>query len=158
MIHNKVMDLRQDKFLQMNKLEKDSSLVLYQDVIWGDADAFGHVNNTVYFRYFEDVRIAYFVKTGVLETKETLNLGPILATTQCDFKLPLTYPDRIHIGCKAMITGPKKVLMEYTIFSERFNEVAATGSSLVIFYDYNNSCSCEIPEQVSAAIKTYAHS
>jgi acyl-CoA thioester hydrolase len=144
--------------MQMNQLEKDCSLVLYQDVIWGDADAFGHINNTVYFRYFEDARMAYFVKTGMLEIKETLNLGPILATTQCDFKLPLAYPDRIHIGCKATITGPKKVLMEYTVYSEQFNGIAATGSSLVIFYDYNNSRSCNIPEQVSTAIKSQPHS
>jgi acyl-CoA thioester hydrolase len=144
--------------MKMNQLEKDCSLVLYQDVIWGDADAFGHINNTVYFRYFEDARMAYFVKTGMLKIKETLNLGPILATTQCDFKLPLTYPDRIHIGCNATITGPKKVLMEYTVYSEQFSGIAATGSSLVIFYDYNNSCSCDIPEQVSTAIKSHSYS
>ena len=85
-------------------------------------------------------------------------MGPILATTPCDFKLPLTYPDRINIGCNATITGPKKVLMEYTVYSEQFSGIAATGSSLVIFYDYNNSCSCDIPEQVSTAIKSHSYS
>ena len=38
----------------MNQLDKEYPVVLSQDVIWGDMDAFGHINNTVYFRYFED--------------------------------------------------------------------------------------------------------
>ena len=44
----------------MKQLKKEYPVVLNQDIIWGDMDAFGHINNTVYFRYFEDARIAYF--------------------------------------------------------------------------------------------------
>ena len=48
----------------LDKLEKEYPLVLSEDVIWGDMDAYGHVNNKVYFRYFEDARIAYFDRIG----------------------------------------------------------------------------------------------
>ena len=123
-----------------------------QDVIWGDLDAFGHVNNTVYLRYFEDVRIAYFERLGMLLLKEQTQCGPILANVSCDFKLPVGYPDRIHIGGRASVTGPKKILMEFCVYSEQFDAIAAKGSGLVIYFDYADQRSCDIPEQIAAAV------
>ena len=109
----------------MKQLEEDYPVVLSQDVIWGDMDAFGHVNNTVYFRYFEDARIAYFDKIGVHEHKEKMHIGPILATTNCDFRLPLEYPDRVQIVTRGHILSPKKFNMYYGVYSERFGGMAA---------------------------------
>ena len=68
----------------MNRPFSEYPVVLQQDVIWGDMDAYGHVNNTVYFRYFEDARIAYLDKIGAHEVKEKFNLGPILATARSE--------------------------------------------------------------------------
>jgi acyl-CoA thioester hydrolase len=137
----------------MSRPYKDYPIVLEQDVIWGDMDAFGHVNNTVYFRYFEDARIAYFDKIGAHEFKEEHQIGPILATTYSDFKLPLEYPDRVFIAGRSTILGPKKFNMHYLVFSERFDAVAAEGEGLLVYYDYANGTSCEIPETVVAAIE-----
>ena len=55
--------------LTMKKLEENFPVTLFQDVIWGDMDAYGHVNNTVYFRYFEDARWEFFNRFGVNEYK-----------------------------------------------------------------------------------------
>ena len=142
----------------MLRLSEDYSLVLYQDVLWGDMDAYGHVNNAVYFRYFEDVRMAYFVETGIMRIKEETGVGPILATTTSDFKFPLTYPDKLQIACKAEVTGPKKVLFEYAIYSEGHDKLAATGSSLVVFFDYGRHSSTEVPSEIVAAISDLNHS
>jgi len=133
-------------------IEEEYSVVLIQDVIWGDLDAFGHVNNTVYLRYFEDVRIAYFERLGMLLLKEQTQRGPILANVSCDFKLPVGYPDRIHIGGRASVTGPKKILMEFCVYSEQFDAIAAKGSGLVIYFNYADQCSCDIPEQIASAV------
>lgn len=136
----------------MVNIAEEYSVLLSQDVIWGDLDAFGHVNNTVYLRYFEDVRIAYFERLGMLRLKEQTQRGPILANVNCNFKLPLGYPDKIHIGGRASVTGPKKMLMEFCVYSEQFDAIAADGTGLVIYFDYANGCSCEIPEQIASAI------
>lgn len=136
----------------MSRPFSEYPVVLQQDVIWGDMDAYGHVNNAVYFRYFEDVRMAYFDSIGVQDLKAELNRGPILANTRADFKLPLEYPDRIHIAGSCTILGPKKIGMYYAVYSERFNAIAAEGEALVVYYDYANGASCEIPESVIAAI------
>ena len=132
---------------------KDYPVVVRQDVIWGDMDAFGHINNTVYFRYFEDARLAYFDKIGVHESKEQFNTGPILAKTHCNFRLPLDYPDRIHIATRSSILSPKTLNMEYAVFSEKHGSIAAEGEGLIVYYDYTNGGSCEIPEAIVAAIK-----
>ncbi len=93
----------------MNQLYKQYPTVLSQDVIWGDMDAFGHVNNTVYFRYFEDARLAYFDTVKMLEYKAENNVGPILANTECNFKLPLQYPDHIYIAARSKILSEKSL-------------------------------------------------
>ena len=57
-------------------------------VHWGEMDALGHVNNARYFTWFESARIALFGQIGVLATREATGIGPILATTTCDFLGP----------------------------------------------------------------------
>lgn len=137
----------------MKQLKKEYPVVLSQEIIWGDMDAFGHINNTVYFRYFENARIAYFDQIGIPEQMKQFGLGPILATTQCNFKLPLDYPDRIHIATRASILSPKKFNMEYVVFSEKCSAIAAEGDGLIVYFDYANKKSCEIPNPIVTAIK-----
>jgi acyl-CoA thioester hydrolase len=137
----------------MKQLTREYPVVLSQEIIWGDMDAFGHINNTVYFRYFEDVRIAYFDRVGVQERMKQFGVGPILASTTCNFRLPLDYPDRIHIATRASILSAKKFNMEYVVYSEAHGAVAAEGDGLVVYYDYANEKSCEIPEEIVGAIR-----
>ena len=132
----------------MKKLREDYPVMLSQDVIWGDMDAFEHVNNTVFFRYFEDARWEFFNRFGVNEYKAKHNVGPILATTQCDFKLPLTYPDHIHIGARYTVLSPKKIGMEYVVYSEKLDGIVAEGEGLLVYYDYDKGRSCEIPGEI----------
>ena len=132
----------------MSNLEERYPIVLSQDVIWGDMDAFEHVNNTVYFRYFEDARMEFFNRFGINEYKAKHNIGPILAATNCDFKLPLTFPDRVQIGASYTILSPKKIRMEYVVFSERLCGMAAEGEGLLVYYDYSQGQSCEIPAEI----------
>lgn len=136
----------------MKQLEDNYPVVLSQDVIWGDMDAYGHVNNTVYFRYFEDARIAYFDKIGVQEHKDKMQIGPILATTNCDFRLPLEYPDRVQIVTRSRILSAKKFNMYYAVYSERYGSMAAEGEGLLVYYDYAGGKSCEIPDAIVTAI------
>jgi len=141
-----------------NEFLRDYSLTVNQDVNWGDMDAFGHINNTVYFRYFENIRMAYFEKTSVNEHKNATQIGPILASTQCQFRAPLTYPDHIHIGTRIkelekIEQGEKRFTMEYAVFSEQQDCIAAKGEGLIVYYNYNEGKSCAIPESILAAFK-----
>ena len=128
--------------------------MLLQDVIWGDMDAFEHVNNTVFFRYFEDARREFFNRFGVNEYKSKNNIGPILSTTNCNFKRPLTYPDRIHIGARYTILLPKKICMEYVVYSEKLDGIAAEAEGLLVYYDYDQGRSCEIPNKILDSLES----
>jgi acyl-CoA thioester hydrolase len=125
---------------------------LVQDVLWGDLDAYGHVNNTVYFRYFEDSRMAFFEQAGVGEIKQSSNLGPILAHAECNFRLPLQYPDRIRIAGRARLLAPKKIQMDCLVYSEAMNGIAAELQGLLLYYDYNVGRTCEVPEAIAKVI------
>ncbi len=128
-------------------------IVIHQPVIWNDMDAYQHVNNTVYFRYFEDARMAFFEKTRVSEFKELHGIGPILASTRCDFRAPLTYPDNLHIGARVVEIAEKKFVMLYRVVSEKLNAVAAEGEGLIVYYDYQHARSCKIPDEILAAMR-----
>lgn len=121
-------------------------------VLWGDMDAFGHVNNTVFFKYFEVARIAYFERVGYLALIEEEGLGPILAETSCRFRRPLKHPDTVIVGARVPSLGEDRFTMEYRIWSLGQDTTAATGEGLIVSYDYRNSKKAPLPPPVRAAI------
>lgn len=120
-------------------------------VAWGDMDAFGHVNNTVYFRYFESARIAYLVAIGLRGDEGAV--GPILASTHCRFRLALDYPDTIAVGARATEVQADRFTMEYRVVSRRLGKVAADGGGVVVGYDYANRRKAELPAAVVTRIR-----
>ena len=93
----------------MEELTSKYPVVITQELLWRDMDAYQHINNAVYFRYFEDARIAYFGKAGIEEHMKATGVGPILASTRCDFRAPLTFPDSIQIATvvSEVLFGPR---------------------------------------------------
>ena len=123
-------------------------VVIDVPVAWGEMDAMGHVNNIVYFRYFESARLAYFERVGFLDEMKRSRVGPILASTHCRFKSPLTYPDRVHVGASVPDIEEDRFTMRYRIVSERLGRVAAEGDGLVVAYDYDKLEKASLPRTV----------
>lgn len=132
-------------------------------VAWGDMDAFGHVNNTIYFRWFETARIAYFTHIGLptqLATRQPTGLGPILARTTCDFRLPLVFPDTVTIQSTVHKLGTTSFVMGYRVLSVAHDgAVAAEGEGVIVVIDYDTGKKAALPEDLRARIlKTEAES
>lgn len=123
-------------------------VVIKFPVAWGEMDAFQHVNNVTYFRYFESARIAYFDETGVNELMAKENIGPILASTQCRFKAPLTYPDDLSVGTEVVEIQEDQFTMKYYVMSHKSGRVVAEGEGLIVYYDYNQNCRTAIPAAI----------
>lgn len=121
-------------------------------VAWGEMDAFQHVNNIVYFRYFESARIAYFDRVGINEEMKRSGIGPILASTQCRFKAPLSYPDNISVAAGVSEISDDRFTMKYYVMSHKSGRIVAEGEGVIVFYDYNNSCKHLIPEEIKKRI------
>lgn len=119
-------------------------------VAWGEMDAFGHVNNVVYFRYFENARIEYLRQVGLADSRA---VGPILASIQCRFRRPITFPDQLHVGARATEVLEDRFTIEYRLVSERLGEVAAEGTSVVVCYDYRAGHKTLLPLEVQRAIE-----
>jgi len=123
-------------------------------VQWGDQDAFQHVNNVVFFRWFESARILYGERIGLTEMKKTANIGPILASITCHYRRPVTYPDTVHVGARISRIGRTSLTMDHLILSATENQVAAEGTSTIVVYDYGSARSHPVPDEVLKAIET----
>jgi acyl-CoA thioester hydrolase len=121
-------------------------------VVWGEMDAFGHVNNIVYFRYFETARIAYFEKLDVREFLERDPVGPILSETACRFRAALSYPDTVSIGARVANVGEDRFVMRYAVYSHRLGRLAAEGEGTLVCFDYRQNRKAPVPEKLRARI------
>jgi len=137
----------------INALTREHPVVIEMDVRWGDMDAFNHVNNVSYLRYFESGRIAYFDALDLADFFDLDGIGPILAETSCRYKFPLTYPDRISVGVRSENLGEDRFTQQYVVVSHRHGRVAATGDGIIVTFDYTAGKKSPIPERVRQRIE-----
>jgi acyl-CoA thioester hydrolase len=128
-------------------------VTIERPVTWGQMDAFNHVNNTVYFCYFEDVRIATFEQVGFVEHMEKTQCGPILASTSCRFRVPLTYPDTLTIGCRIEDIGDDRFTMIYRVVSHNHDATAAEGEGRIVVFDYAKGQKAPLPGHIRSAME-----
>lgn len=130
----------------------DFPVVITVPVAWGEMDAFGHVNNIIYFRYFESARIAYLDAIGFRGDAASGGIGPILASTHCRFRRPLTYPDTVRVGARTTDVAVDRFTMEYRIVGESGDDIAAEGGGVIVAYDYVNTMKTTLPHAVRERI------
>lgn len=80
-----------------------------QKVAWGDMDAFGHVNNVMYYRYIESARICYFEHLNLLGR----DVNTVVASSQCKYIKPVFYPDTLSVGACVVELRNSAMRMEY---------------------------------------------
>jgi acyl-CoA thioester hydrolase len=128
-------------------------VVVEAHVAWGEMDAYGHVNNAVYFRWFESARIAYLDAIGFRGGDAHGGVGPILHSTGCRFRRPLFYPDTVRIGGRVADIADDRFTMEYAALSQASGEIAATGGGVIVAYDYARARKATLPAEVRDAIE-----
>jgi acyl-CoA thioester hydrolase len=122
-------------------------------VAWGEMDAFRHVNNIVYFRYFETARIEYLRRVGLGGERAEDGIGPIMRDVRCRFRRPVTFPDTVTVGARVTEMGEDRFTMEYRVVSRRQGDVAAEGSGVLVAYDYRALRKTVLPQAVGEAIE-----
>jgi acyl-CoA thioester hydrolase len=103
-------------------------------VAWGEMDAFGHVNNVVFFRYFETARIEYFRKLRGDDFGDG-EFMPILAQTECSYLRPVYHPDTLTAQARVSRVGSSSLTMEYKLTSASQDSVVAEGKAVVVNVD-----------------------
>ena len=135
-----------------NKLLEGYSVVIEIPIAWCEMDSFQHVNNAAYFRYFESARIRYSEKLGLYKQKDETGIGPILGSTSCKYRLPLTYPDTVSVGTKIIDIAEDRFTMKYVVVSHKHQKIAAEGDGVVVMYDYREGKKTAIPEEIRKRI------
>lgn len=128
-------------------------IVVPLPVMWADQDLFGHVNNTVFLKWIESARVAYWDGSLMREYMRPRNLGPILASIQCDYKHQVHYPDQIEVGAKAVKLGRTSITMQHEIYSEQRDGIVASGKSVVVMFDYAQQQKYVISDELRGIIE-----
>jgi len=123
-------------------------------VLWSDLDGYGHVNNAVLFRYFEQARMEYLARCRFIESYEKDKVGAILHSTSCRFRRPVFHPDTVEVRTRVTEIGDDRFTMEYVARSGAQDSVVAEGTAIVVAFDYQVGQKTAIPEAVRAAMDT----
>ena len=118
---------------------------------WGDMDAMGHVNNTVYFRYMEQARISWFEAIGV---RFAVNgQGPVIVNASCTFIKQLVYPGKVEIKTYVGEVGRSSV-QTYLELRPSYDsgKIYAEGAAKVVWVDYLKEKSVPLPERIRQLI------
>lgn len=134
------------------ELLKDFPVVVPFPVHWGDQDAMGHVNNIVYLRWLETARVVYLERIGLWGMLESHSRGPIVASIACDYRLPVTYPDTVHVGARVSRIGNSSFTMDHRIVGESAGAIVAEATSTVVFFDYKENLPLRLPDDLRQAI------
>jgi acyl-CoA thioester hydrolase len=118
-------------------------------VRWGDMDAMGHVNNTVYFRFMEQARIGWF--EALMPQGEAWNAtGIVIANASCHFKRPINYPGTVEVRVLAGPPGGSSVPTYYELRVD--DALYAEGAATVVFIDMQAQKPMRIPQRIRSLL------
>ena len=119
---------------------------------WSDNDIFGHVNNVVYYSYFDTVVNNYLIEAGGFDILNDPVIG-LAVETHCDFLRPVAYPEKLEAGLRIGHLGTSSVKFEIGIFQEGDHKATAHGHFVHVFVDRESNKSVPIPEAIRAALE-----
>ncbi|MBU0753412.1 MAG: acyl-CoA thioesterase [Gammaproteobacteria bacterium] len=122
---------------------------------WGDMDAMGHVNNTVYFRYMEQARIAWLESLGY-GVAVTLDESPVIVNASCTFIVPFTYPGTVEIRTFAGKPGRSSLPTWHEMSKVGEDTLYAEGASKIVWTLASTGKSAPLPEAIRKLVEALA--
>ena len=119
---------------------------------WMDNDIYGHVNNVVYYSYFDSIANRYLIEEGGLDVNSSDIVG-FVVSSDCQYKSPISYPDSIDVGMKVNRLGNSSVEYGIAIFKRGSCVPSATGTFTHVFVDRKSGKSVAIPKDLRSALK-----
>ncbi len=125
------------------------------EVRYGDLDPQGHVNNASYLTYMEQARIGYVQHLGLWTSGSFLEFGLILADAHVTFIKPVLFGQPLRVGARVTRLGNKSLTMEYALEDTQDGRLFATGTTVLVAYDYHEQASVPIPAGWRTAIRRF---
>ncbi|WP_431857571.1 acyl-CoA thioesterase [Azospirillum sp.] len=118
---------------------------------WMDNDVYGHVNNVVYYSYFDTVVNQYLIETGALVIESSPVIG-LVVETGCRYFAPITFPDRVEAGLRVAKLGNSSVRYEVGLFRNDDPEAAASGHFIHVYVDRETRRPVRVPDAMRAVL------
>ncbi len=125
------------------------------EVTWQDIDAMGHVNNAVYFAYFEWARTKYWIELSGTSEIDPRSIGFIVAHADCDFQRELRLLDVIHIRVRIDEMRTSSLDFVYEIVNAGNGEIAATGKVVVVLYSWEDRTKMPISDSFRTRVREF---
>ncbi len=132
--------------------DKKLTLEMTIPIRWGDMDAMGHVNNTIYFRYLETIRIEWLYR-AVGPSPDASGEGPVIVNTFCNFLKQLKYPG--DVLARHYVANPGRTSFDAFVTLERTDEpgvLYATGGAKTVWVNYRLEKSVPLPAALRALL------
>jgi acyl-CoA thioester hydrolase len=111
---------------------------------WADNDAYGHVNNTVYYEWFDSAVNAWMVEQGMLDIEKGDPIA-LVVETRCTYAVPLAFPEPVEIGLAVAELGRSSIRYRIGIFAREGENAAAEGSFVHVVVDRSTRRPVEVP-------------
>ena len=120
---------------------------------WMDNDVYGHVNNVVYYSYFDTVINAYLIEAGGFDLHAAPVIG-VCAESTCRYKAPFAFPEPVEAGLRVARLGGRSVTYEIGLFKRGRETAAAEGHFVHVFVERGDMTrAVAIPEGIRAALE-----
>ncbi|HZC14362.1 MAG TPA: thioesterase family protein [Thermoleophilaceae bacterium] len=133
-------------------LRSDYKHFLTVETRWMDNDVYGHVNNVVYYSFFDTAVNRYLIDEGVLDIRDGETIGFVVETA-CAYEKPIAFPDRVTAGIRVARIGTSSVRYEIGVFRNDDDESSAHGHFVHVYVDRATRRSRPIPETLRAALE-----
>jgi acyl-CoA thioester hydrolase len=118
---------------------------------WMDNDAYGHINNVVYYSFFDTVVNTFLIESGALDIGESPVIGYVVETA-CNYFAPLSYPQKVLAGLRVAHIGRSSVRYEIALFAEEAESAAAQGHFVHVYVDRETQRPVKLPEALERAL------
>ena len=119
---------------------------------WADNDVYGHVNNVVYYSYFDTVVNQYLIEQRVLDVPTSTVIG-LVVETQCGYFAPLSFPDVVHAGLRVAKIGNSSVRYEIGLFRNAENAACAQGYFVHVYVDRASRNPIAVPSDMRLVLE-----
>ena len=122
---------------------------------WMDNDAYGHVNNVVYYSWFDTAVNAYLIEAGVLDVEHGSTIG-LVVETQCNYFAPLAFPENVEAGIRVAKLGTSSVRYEVGLFAQGAPLTAAKGHFVHVYVDRETRRPVPLPPALKSVLEKLA--
>jgi len=119
---------------------------------WSDIDAMGHINNLAILKYVQTARVNYIETIGFNYLHTAKKIGPILASTHCQFRKPLFYPGQVTVFSKVDYIKTTSFRINHKLFNDK-SELIAEAQDIMVLYDFINNHKVTISEEIRKKIE-----